>query len=251
MHKWEVKNIINRMRTKYNEKEINLVLARVDMTPDFRLEKLIAEFGDDKNAVEKYFQENINQMCVNNDDKKETVYLNKYVKSCILRDSLVMGLNSSDFEPGLRMEKATLHALDAMRQLVDRVSDNDMEVSNLQNIVLYYDGELDMPEEFCESITPIDKSTFSDQKKLEEDSTLRKAAQMFGDDLPVGAVKIAMETLKSKEFIEMMNRKLKIYEEKGLEVEPADEARGDEALTAPSARAEKKAPKKDDEEMSL
>ena len=95
MHKWEVKNIINRMRTKYNEKEINLVLARVDMTPDFRLEKLIAEFGDDKNAVEKYFQENINQMCVNNDDKKETVYLNKYVKSCILRDSLVMGLNAS------------------------------------------------------------------------------------------------------------------------------------------------------------
>ena len=103
-----------------------------------------------------------------------------------------------------------------------------------------------MPEEFCESITPIDQATFSDQKKLEEDSTLRKAAQMFGDDLPVGAVKIAMETLKSKEFIEMMNRKLKIYEEKGLEVEPADEA-----LTAPSARVEEKAPKKDDEEMSL
>ena len=56
LRKWEVKRILNTMRTPYNEKEVNLVLARVDMTPDFRLEKLIAEFGNDKNAVIQYFQ---------------------------------------------------------------------------------------------------------------------------------------------------------------------------------------------------
>lgn len=266
MHKWEVKRILNTMRTPYNEKEVNLVLARVDMTPDFRLEKLIAEFGDDKNAVIQYFQENIDQMCDKNDDKVEAFNDNKYVKSCVMRESFIMGVDTrrvidqKSFE-GIddeillaammdsamkgRRDVATLHMFDAMEQLMEKINAGDREVANIKDIQVFYDGELDMPEEFCESSNSIDQATLLDSKKLEEDSNLRKAVQIFGTDTPLRSITISIDTFKSKEFGEMMTRRLKEYQENGILVEPAEEVKEDVTQGTPS----KSAPENDDREQ--
>ncbi len=266
MHKWEVKRILNTMRTPYNEKEVNLVLARVDMTPDFRLEKLIAEFGDDKNAVIQYFQENIDQMCDRNDDKVEAFNDNKYVKSCVMRESFIMGVDTrrvidqESFE-GIddeillaammesairgRRDVATLHMFDAMEQLKKRMDAGDPEVANIKDILVYYDGDLDIPEEFYESSGSIDQATLVDPKKLEEDSNLRKAVQIFGTDTALKSITISADTFKSKEFGEMMTRRLKEYQENGILVEPAEEVREDVTQGAPS----KSAPENDDREQ--
>lgn len=266
MHKWEVKRILNTMRTPYNEKEVNLVLARVDMTPDFRLEKLIAEFGDDKNAVIQYFQENIDQMCDRNDDKVETFNDNKYVKSCVMRESFIMGVDTRrvidqerfegiddeillaammDTAMKGRRDVATLHMFDAMEQLKKRMDTGDPEVANIKDILVYYDGDLDIPEEFCESSGSIDQATLVDPKKLEEDSNLRKAVQIFGTDTALKSITISIDTFKSKEFDELMTRRLKEYQENGILVEPAEEVKEDVTQGTPS----KSAPENDDREQ--
>lgn len=273
MNKWEVKRILNTMRTPYNEKEVNLVLARVDMTPDFRLEKLIAEFGNDKNAVIQYFQENIDQMCDRNDDKVEPFNDNKYVKYWVMRESFCMSVDTRDllsdsfvmsidtrgvqedlnglsevedeelvqeiesYARSMQKDVATLHMFDSMKKLMERIDSNDQQVAKLKDICVFFEGEIDIPEEFFESSTLLDKDTLTNINKLEKDSNLRKAVQIYGTDTQLKMVTISMETFKSKEFRNMMFEKMKEIEERGVEVELAEQGKEDVTQCAPSKSA--------------
>lgn len=270
MRKWEVKAILNTLRTPYNEKEVNLVLARVDMTPDFRLEKLIAELGNDKNAIIQYFQENVDQMCDRNDDKVQTFDDNKYVKSAIMRDSFLMCVDTRSltenrnalsevkdeilvqeaekYARSTQKDVATLHTFDSMRKLLVRIGMNDSTVSKLKDICVYFDGEIDIPEEFCESSASIDLETLSDSSKLKKDSNLRKAVQLFGTETPLKVITISMETFKSKEFGEMMIEKMKEIEGRGIKIEPTEQEKEDVKEVTPSNNVGEKTPDKEGED---
>lgn len=219
--KLEVKAILNSLRTPYNEKQINLVLARVDMTPEFRLERMIEEYGGDENGVKSYFKENVNQMCERDNENRKYVQINDFVMFKTLNDRFEVKIklpsNIETLSTEALDELRTFHMLHAIKKL--SVFQESLDPNKRKKeIRMFSDGDIDIDETFLQDTAVYTQEELLSGNVMQEDPNVKNAAKAFGTDKTVRFACIDTKTLLSKEFQEMMDRRMANYTEKGYQI---------------------------------
>lgn len=62
MNKKEIKKLLHSMRNSDNDKQITVLLGKIDVIDDEKLQEMVSKIGDSQDTIKSYLQEKIETM---------------------------------------------------------------------------------------------------------------------------------------------------------------------------------------------
>lgn len=223
MDKREIKNILMNMRTQENGTYIDFLLGKIDGLEEKSIQSMLEKIGRTEEDIQAYVKKEISRRHQTRDEKFPINEMFTYgITGSSIHLHLPGDLHPMFTEKGMSttMDTVNLYLLDAIER-IRQLKDSGFYRFQEQDSI-YMISPILLPREmkFLESM---DFETHSYRKKDLRDQEFLKlnpeaglAVQIFGENRNVGTARIAIETIRTKEWQDKRNEKIKEFNQKGI-----------------------------------
>lgn len=233
MNKKDIKRILISIRNNENEDQVNILLGKINLLPEEKLQRMITEIGNNEESIKKYFEEKLNQT-IGNEQEKHIPINNMFeygiAGSCI-HLHMPIDLHEMISKKGITktVDTVNLYLLDAIERVRKLKNDGFYKFNGKDSLYMISPILVGREIKFLEEL---DFETHLYQKnKLQEDNFVKEhpeaqlAIHIFGRNSNVGTAKVSLDTVNSKQWQAKRKQKVEKFMQKGIVLMKDDKTR--------------------------
>lgn len=231
MNRNEIKRILMSMRNAQNEEKVTNLLGKIDLIPEEKLEKMIAQIGNDEESIKKYLEEKLNTQ-QNNGHEKHTpingMFAYGVTGNCV-HLHMPVDLHSMLAEKGMKktIDTVNLYLLDAIDRVEKLKGDGFYKFKETNSIYMIspilVGKEMKFLEELDFETRSYKKRELQNEEFLAEHPEAQLATRVFGKDRRVGTAKIDLDVIKTQKWQDKKNKKVKEFASNGITLSKDEE----------------------------
>lgn len=233
MNKNDVKIILMSLRNNDNENQVNNLLGKIDLLSEENLQKMIDEFGDDKESIRDYLQKRLSQ--TQNSIHEKHVPINKMfeygISGTCIHLHMPVDLHEMISNIGIKktVDTVNLYLLDAIEKIRKLQNNGFYKFDGKDSIYMIspilVGREMNFLEELDFKTHSYTKKDLQNEVFVTEHSEAQLAVKVFGINNNVGTAQIGLDIVNSEQWQTKKNKKVQQFENEGISLEEDDKSK--------------------------
>ena len=221
------------MRNTQNDNQVNVLLGKIDLLEEEKLEAMIAKIGNNEESIRKYLEQKLGEKQQNNHEEHTMInemFSYGITGSCI-HLHMPVDLHEMIAKKGLRetVNTVNLHLLDARERIKKLQKEGFYRFDGKDSIYMIspilIGREIKFLEDLDFEIHQYKKKELQDDEFVEEHPEAQLAVHIFGRESKIGTAKIGFDVIESKEWQAKKEKKIEELKCKGTKLEREEESR--------------------------